>query len=97
MPGYDVVPSAAVCLGPVCDESGNDPRNARYRDYSFASRYRAVRPRRDIRSIDRRRSDPVPAHVLVLLPSGRLHHDLAGYGRDKRTYLKFFTEEDLRI
>jgi hypothetical protein len=37
----------------------------------------------------RRRSGPVPAHVLVLLASGRLHHDSAVDGRDQRNHHDF--------
>ncbi len=38
----------------------------------------------DLRPEARRRSDPVPAPVLVLLAPGRLHHDPAGVRRDQR-------------
>ena len=38
----------------------------------------ALRP---VRSEPGRRSGPVPAHVLVLLAPGRLHHGAAGHGR----------------
>ena len=50
------------------------------RDHGPAARDRAVCACRHFRSVDRRRSDPVPAHVLVLFASGGLHHDPAGMG-----------------
>ena len=52
---------------------------------------------RHLRSQARRRSCTVPAPVLVLLASGRVHHDSAGDGRDQRTGHLFFPQEDLRL
>ena len=45
----------------------------------------------------RRRSDPVPAHVLVLLASGGLHHDSAGHGRDQRNRDVLLAQGRLRL
>ena len=43
-------------------------------------------PSRHLRSQARRRSAPVPAPVLVLLPSGGVHHDSAFDGSHQRTH-----------
>ena len=45
----------------------------------------------------RRRSAAVPAPVLVLLASGRLHHDPAGHGRGQRADLRFLAQGGVRL
>ena len=52
---------------------------------------------RHLRSGARRRPGAVPAPVLVLLASGRLHHDPAGDGRDERAGRGVLAQEDLRL
>ena len=58
---------------------------------------RARLPRRHLRSGARRRPDPVPAPVLVLLAPGRLHHDPAGDGRDQRDHHLLLAQAHLRL
>ncbi len=41
--------------------------------------------------------DPVPASVLVLFASGRLHHDSAGYGRHQRDRFLLLAQAHLRL
>ena len=53
--------------------------------------------RRHFRPSARRRSAAVPASVLVLLASGRLHHDLAWHGRSQRADHLFLAQADLRL
>ena len=54
-------------------------------NHDRSARLRAALPRRNFRSVGRRRSHPVPAPVLVLLAPRGLHHDPAWDGRDQRT------------
>ena len=56
----------------------------------------SVRHRR-LRSDQGRRSAAVPASVLVLLASGRVHHDSAGHGRDLRGDLHLQPQAGLRL
>ena len=58
---------------------------------------RADDRRRHLRSGARRRSGALPAHVLVLLAPGRLHHDSAGHGRGLRGRGGVHAQEDLRL
>ena len=48
-------------------------------------------------SRDGRRSHSVPASVLVLFASGRVHHDSAGHGRDQRDDCDVRAQENLWI
>ena len=57
---------------------------------------RTVRHRR-LRSRQGRRPDSLPAFVLVLLASGRLHHDSARHGRDLRGGLHLQPQARLRL
>ncbi len=54
-------------------------------------------PHRILRSRLRRRPGAVPAHVLVLLASGRLHHDSAVDGRGDRDHHHVQFEEAFRL
>jgi cytochrome c oxidase subunit I len=45
----------------------------------------------------RRRPDPLPAPVLVLLAPGRLHHDPARHGRDQRDHHLLLAQAHLRL
>ena len=80
-PGHDLVSAAAVRLGDLRDRHHHGAGDAGAGDHAAAGdRGALVRPA-DLRSRQWRRSDAVPAPVLVLLPPGRLHHDTAGDGR----------------
>ncbi len=46
---------------------------------------------------DGRRSHPLPAPILVLLPPRRVHHDFAGDGRDQRTDSHVRAQEAVRL
>ena len=52
---------------------------------------------RHFRSARRRRSAAVPASVLVLLASRRLHHDPAGHGRGQRAGRLLFAQGRVRL
>ena len=80
----DLVPAAAVRVGALRDQPDHDPRHAGHRDHGAAGGGRARPAPRDLRPGARRRPDPLPAPVLVLLAPGGLHHDPAGDGRDQR-------------
>ena len=58
---------------------------------------RALPPLRHLRPGARRRPGALPAHVLVLLAPGGLHHDPAADGRDQRSHRGFFAQEHLRL
>ena len=53
--------------------------------------------RRHLRPTPGRRSHSLPASVLVLFASGRLHHDLAVDGRSKRGGQRFFAKRSVRL
>ena len=77
----------------LCNKPRDDPRYTGGCDHDPDARSRTPWPRRYLRSFDRRRPDLVPALVLVLFASGRVHHDLAGDGRDQRTDIKLFAKK----
>ena len=79
------------------DEPRAGPRHAGDRHHRARAGHRA-RPRlRHLRSGARRRPGALPAHVLVLLAPGRLHHDPAADGRDQRGHRGLLAEEHLRL
>ena len=82
--GHDLVPLPLFVWSHVRDEPDHRARHAGARDHAAAGRGRAALARRHLRPGARRRPDPVPAPVLVLLAPGRLHHDPAGDGRRQR-------------
>ena len=81
LPGHDLVPAAAVRLVDVCREHGDGAGDAGARHVAAADLRRALFRPADFQSGRRRRPTAVSAPVLVLQPSRRLHHDLAGDGR----------------
>ena len=83
--GNDVVPAAAVCVGALCDVDRHDPGDAGDCDYPGTGGHGTGIWTGILQSGDGRGSDSVPAPVLVLLASGRVHHDSAGDGCDQRT------------
>ena len=85
LPGHDLVPHAAVCVGALC---GQHPHGAGHASAGHRHRPRGSRAHhrnRRLRSNQGRRSAALPTFVLVLLAPRRLHHDSAGHGRDLRS------------
>ncbi len=93
----DVVPAAALCLVTVCNEPDYGAGHASAGDHARAHVGGTLLGRRHFRSETRRRPDSVPAPVLVLFASGRLHHDFAGHGRDQRIDHLFFAQTYFRL
>ncbi len=75
--GHDVVPAAAVRLVALRHEPHHGARDARPRHHHRAGRGRTRVQVRHLRPGARRRPDPLPASVLVLLAPGGLHHGAA--------------------
>ena len=76
--------AAALRLGDLRHQHHPGARDAGHRPHGPAGRHRAASAA-SASSIRRgRRPGAVPAHVLVLLAPGRLHHGAAGDGRDQR-------------
>ena len=96
-PGHDVVPAAAVRVGPLCHRPDPGSGNAGAGGDHRSAAVRAVTPYRDIRSGAGRRPGVVPAHVLVLLAPGGVYHGAAGHGSYQRTDFDVFAQADLRI
>ena len=76
--GHDLVPSAAVRLVDLRDEPRHGAGDAGAGDDARARRRGPLVRPAGVRRFSRRRSAAVPASLLVLLPSRRLHHDPAG-------------------
>jgi cytochrome c oxidase subunit I len=95
--GHDLVPAAAVHLGALRRQPDSGARHAGHRHHRADGVRRARLRLRHLRSGARRRPGAVPAPVLVLFASGRLHHDSAGDGRHERAGRQFLAEEDLRL
>ena len=74
-----------------------DPGHPGGRDHDPAGGPGADLPLRLLRPQPRRRPDPLPAPVLVLLAPRRLHHDPALDGRDQRDHHLLLAEADLRL
>ena len=96
-PGLTVVPAAALRLGALRHQPDHDPRHAGHRDHGAHGRGGAGAAPRHLRSGTRRRPGALPAPVLVLLASRRLHHDPAGDGRDQRDRADVLAQEHLRL
>ena len=96
-PGHDVVPDAAVRVGPLRDQPDHDAGHAGGGHHDPARGLRARAARRRLRPDDRRRPGAVPAPVLVLLAPGGLHHGAAGHGRHQRDRRGLLAEEHLRL
>ncbi len=79
-PGLDLVPAAALHLGALCNGSHPDARDAGPGDHDCAAGVGERLSHRNFRSRLGWRSRSVPAPLLVLLASGRLHHDSARHG-----------------
>ena len=80
-PGYDLVSAAAVRLGDLRHLHHHGAGHAGAGDFAVAGDRGAVAGAAHFRSRQWRRSDPVPASVLVLLAPGGLHHGAARDGR----------------
>ena len=95
--GHDVVPAAAVRLVELRGQHPDGPGHAGSGHHPGAGgagarvRHRRLRPRQG------RRSDPVPAPVLVLLAPRRLHHDSARHGRHLRSGFDLQPQARLRL
>src|ERR1051326_5035444 len=95
--GADVVPPAALRLVDLRDEHRAAVGHAGAGDHAGHDHVRARPRRRLLRPRPRRRSGALPAHVLVLLAPGRLHHDPAGHGRGLGGRGGVHAQEDLRL
>ena len=94
----DLVPAAALRLGPLRDQrSSRSSARPVVAITHPAGGARAALPLRHLRPGPRRRPDPLPAPVLVLLAPGGLHHDPAGDGRDQRARHLLLAQADLRL
>ena len=76
----DLGPSAALRLGQLRHLADSGAGHAGGCHHAGSGRPGAGFPHRHLRPRHRRRSDSVPAHVLVLFAPGGLHHDSAGMG-----------------
>ena len=83
-PGPDLVPAADLRLDDVRHEFHLPAGRAGAGHGADPGDHRARAADRHFRSGAGRRSAAVPASLLVLLASGRLHHDPAGHGRRQR-------------
>ncbi len=93
----DLVPAAAVRVGALRDQHDSGSGNAGDRGDALPAGAGARTAHRILRSRLWRRSGAVPAHVLVLLAPGGLHHDSAVDGRGHRNHLDVQFEEAVRI
>ncbi len=82
--GNDLDAAAAVLLVELRRQSDHGAGYARNCHHPAVGSAGARVPHRRVQSCAGRRSAAVPAPVLVLLASGGVHHDPAGYGRDER-------------
>ena len=94
---HDLVPPAAVRLGALRHQPDPGPGHAGAGRHPGPGGCRARLPHRHLRSGPRRRPGAVPAPVLVLLPSRRLHHGAAGHGRHQRAGLHLLPQAGLRL
>ena len=102
LPRHDLGPPAALLLGDVRDQRDSASRHAGAGHHLGAvdrgdGVQRARHADRHFRPGAGRRSDPVPAYVLVLLAPGGLHHDHSGHGRRQRVDHLLQPEERLRL
>ena len=96
-PRHDLVAPAAVHLGALRHQHHPDSRHARHRHHHRAGRRRTHPASRHLRSQTRRRSAALPASVLVLFASRRLHHDSAVDGRRHRNHRLLLAQAHLRL
>ena len=96
-PGHDVHAHAALRLGPVRNRAAADDRDDGARRGAGRALHRAPVRRAVLRPDQRRQPGHVAAHVLVLLASGRLHHDLAGVRDHLRGAADLRAQADLRL
>ena len=75
--GHDLVPLAAVLLGPVRHGGDPDPGHARAGDYGAAADHGAAVSPGIFDPAYGGDAGPLPALLLVLFAPGRVHHDLA--------------------
>ena len=96
-PGMTWFRSAAFCLGPLRDEPDHGAGNPGARDRCRACGRGTALSGRHLRPGAGWRSDPVPALVLVLFASGRVHHGPAGNGCGRRDRAVFLATADFRL
>ena len=95
--GNDMVPSTTLRLGDLCDQSRDGPGDAGARGDAIARDRGALVAPADLRSSAGWRSAAVPASVLVLQSSRRLHHDSSGHGRRLRGHHLLRAAPRLRV
>ncbi len=95
--GHGLDAAAAVRLGHLRDQHHPGAGDAGHRPHRHAGRDREGRTLRLFRSKPGRRSGPVPAHVLVLLAPGGLHHGAARHGRGLGCHRGLRPQERVRL
>ena len=95
--GHDLVALAAVSLGALRDEHHPGSGDSGSCDHAALLMHGAHSRHRDLRSGSGRRSGSVPALLLVLLASGRLHHDSAADGHHLGAGDLLLAQADLRL
>ena len=94
---HDLVPHATVSLGDVRHQPHPDSGNSGGGHHPGSGGAGAALPRRHFRSRRGWRPHSLPALVLVLFASGRLHHDSALHGRGQRIDRMLLQEAHLRL
>src|SRR5581483_884028 len=88
--GVNLVPPADLHLVALCNQPHSRSRHSRTGHNSANGRHRAHISGGYFRSGPGRRSCSVPAHVLVLFPSGGLHYGTSRHGGGQRDCSHFF-------
>ena len=96
-PGHDLAPPAAVLLVELRRRHHHGAGNAGHRHHPAAGGAGARFPHRRIQPATGRRSAAVPALVLVLFASRRVHHDSSRHGRDQRDRHLLLAQARLRL
>ncbi len=94
---HGLVSHAGHLLVALCDVGDLRARHPCAGDHADPAGVRAPVPCRRVRPATRRRPAAVPAHVLVLQPSGRLHHDPAGVRCRQRDRADVLPEAVVRL
>ena len=96
-PGNDLLADAAACLGQLHDVSAGRARHTVHRRIAVPGDVRPRDPHELLHCGRGRLSARVPAHLLVLLAPGRLHHDPTRVRNRLRGHLGLRSQADLRL